>query len=236
MPFCVKDLTVVIANGARIYYLNRSQPPLLTEMVKIYHEKTNDETFLKQALPVLDKEHAFWMAKTSVRITRSGKRYRLNRYNVESHSPRPESYVEDYDTAYLDTGFNATQAERLFSDLATGAETGWDYSSRWTRQKYSHDTSHSYDILRTLETRNVVPVDLNAILWGMESTLAQWHAQYDTHDSEKRSRYYRHRSQHRLEAIEDLLWNEEHGAFYDFNLTGHKQNIEYTPASLYPFW
>ena len=45
-----------VPNAARIYYLNRSQPPFLTMMVKIYVEYTNDTELLHRALPLLEKE------------------------------------------------------------------------------------------------------------------------------------------------------------------------------------
>lgn len=39
-------------NGGRVYYLNRSQPPLLTTMVFNYYEKTNDWNFVTSNLEV----------------------------------------------------------------------------------------------------------------------------------------------------------------------------------------
>jgi neutral trehalase len=42
-------------NGARIYYLNRSQPPLLSEMVQDYFGTTGDFQFLERAVEVLDR-------------------------------------------------------------------------------------------------------------------------------------------------------------------------------------
>ncbi|CAO3591104.1 unnamed protein product [Absidia cylindrospora] len=129
-------------NGARIYYLNRSQPPFLTEMVKLYYQETKNVDFLKKALPVLEKEYNFWLKNTTVTIHQGDKKYKLNHYNVENHSPCPESYYEDYNTVYNGTNFTTKQQLDLFSDLATGAETGWDYTSRWTKVKdYTPDTT-----------------------------------------------------------------------------------------------
>lgn len=69
-----------VPNGARIYYKNRSQPPLLSRMVKIYVEHTNDTSILERAVPLLIKEHEFFMNNRSVEITASdGKKYTLNR-------------------------------------------------------------------------------------------------------------------------------------------------------------
>jgi alpha,alpha-trehalase len=46
-----------IPNGARVYYLTRSQPPLLSEMVRYYYKHTNDLDLLRTALPQLETEY-----------------------------------------------------------------------------------------------------------------------------------------------------------------------------------
>ena len=69
-----------VPNGARVYYLNRSQPPLLTLMVESYVKYTNDTSILERALPLLIKEHEFWTNNRTVSITApNGKQYTLNR-------------------------------------------------------------------------------------------------------------------------------------------------------------
>lgn len=70
-------------NGARIYYLNRSQPPLLAQMVKIYVQHTNDTDILERALPLLVKEHEFWMTNRTVEVYINDETFLLNRYEYE---------------------------------------------------------------------------------------------------------------------------------------------------------
>lgn len=67
-----------VPNGARLYYLNRSQPPLLAQMVRTYVEYTNDTSILERALPLLIKEHNFWVQNRTVKITSGGDTYSLN--------------------------------------------------------------------------------------------------------------------------------------------------------------
>lgn len=70
-----------VPNGARIYYKNRSQPPLLSQMVRIYIEHTKDDSILDRALPLLIKEYEFWMNNRTVEVkARDGKTYTLNRH------------------------------------------------------------------------------------------------------------------------------------------------------------
>jgi alpha,alpha-trehalase len=55
-----------IPNGARVYYLTRSQPPFLSEMVKYYFDQTQDDEILQIALPYLEIEYNYWMKTHSV--------------------------------------------------------------------------------------------------------------------------------------------------------------------------
>ena len=74
-----------VPNGARQYYLNRSQPPLLTEMVRVYIEQTDDTSILDRAVPLLIKEYEFWTTNRSVEVKApDGTTYKLNRYAKES--------------------------------------------------------------------------------------------------------------------------------------------------------
>lgn len=60
-------------------------------------------------------------------------------------------------------GPSRPQAARLWRDVASAAESGWDFSSRWFRDGAS---------LATIRTTLVVPADLNAFLLKAESAIA----------------------------------------------------------------
>lgn len=81
-----------IPNGGRIYYTMRSQPPMLTPMVKVYLDETNDVDWLKENLWLLEKEFNFWMTNRTVEVEKNGHNYTLARYYENSSGPRPESY------------------------------------------------------------------------------------------------------------------------------------------------
>ncbi len=156
-----------IPNGNRTYYLSRSQPPFFAAMVGLYAGAT-DST---QALPYLDAleaEHTFWMDGAD-RLA-PGQAYRrvvkfpdgavLNRYWDDVPEPRPEAYREDYE---LGQRVPAARREALYRNLKATAESGWDFSSRWMRDPKD---------LLTLETTDLVPVDLNSLLYHAERTIA----------------------------------------------------------------
>lgn len=84
----------------------------------------------------------------------------LNRYWDDRPEPRPESYREDFELALA---LPAARREGFYRDVRAAAESGWDFSSRWMRDPRD---------LRTLETTELVPVDLNALLYHAERTIA----------------------------------------------------------------
>lgn len=79
-----------IPNGARLYYLNRSQPPLFAQMLYLYVSQTNDTSFLPRAMELVEVEMAWWNTNRTVNVTANGQTYSLHRYDVDNTAPRPE--------------------------------------------------------------------------------------------------------------------------------------------------
>jgi alpha,alpha-trehalase len=157
-----------VPNGNRTYYLSRSQPPYLAAMVGLY-ARAADTASAVRYLGALEREHAFWM-DGAARL-RPGTAHRravrlpdgalLNRYYDDRADPRPESYRED--EALGRTLAEGARQEAFYRNTRAGAESGWDFSSRWMRDPRD---------LRTLETIELAPVDLNALLYHAERTIA----------------------------------------------------------------
>ncbi|KAK4536588.1 hypothetical protein CDCA_CDCA09G2613 [Cyanidium caldarium] len=174
---CVENLLDMVErfgfvpNGARVYYLNRSQPPFLSEMVMALVETAPADVdlaaLLDRALPLLEREYAFFM---NHRLVEMGRGATLNRYHAPSaDGPRPESFREDWQLAE-ECGMMVRgdpRREELFVAITAAAESGWDFSSRWCRDRKS---------LGTIRTHKVVPVCLNSVLLRYELNLARLHA------------------------------------------------------------
>ncbi|PPJ58845.1 hypothetical protein CBER1_08518 [Cercospora berteroae] len=226
-----------VPNGARQYYLNRSQPPVLTLMVQAYVEYTNDTSILERVLPTLEKEHEFWGVNRTVEVDFNGTTYELNHYAVENNQPRPESYIEDYHTAtnasyyaesgiiYPATELNESQIAQLYSDLASGAESGWDYTSRWIGNPQDA-IDDVYFPLRSLNTANIVPVDLNSILYANEAALSEL---YNLTGNSSAAEAWAEIAANRSDAMTAVLWDQEQWGYFDYNLTSSSRQI-YIPA------
>ncbi|XP_041652610.1 trehalase isoform X1 [Cheilinus undulatus] len=215
-----------IPNGGRIYYERRSQPPFLTLMADSYYQATKDEAFLRAALPTLETEYQFWKLNRSVTVTVNGTEHLLNRYHVQVGLPRPESYTDDLELA---EGLTDEQKEQLWMDLKAGAESGWDFTSRW----YTDSDGHNNGTLGSTRTSQILPTDLNALLCLCEKTLASFHRILGDDDSASK---YESAAALRLRAIEAVLWDAERGAWFDYNLVTKSKHSEFYPSNLAPVW
>ncbi|WOL07523.1 putative trehalase [Canna indica] len=198
------DIYGFVLNGARVYYTNRSQPPLLSGMVLEIYEKTGDLEFVKECLPLLLKEHKFWNSEIhKVDIQDSqGHMHSVYHYNAMWNKPRPESGTIDKESASKLP--NAAQKRDFYHEVASTAESGWDFSSRWMR--------NSSD-LTTLATTTIIPVDLNAFIYMMESSIAYFaKISGDSSTSET----FLAASKSHLAAIQSIFWNSDMGQWLDY--------------------
>lgn len=198
------DTIGFIPNGNRQYYMSRSQPPFFALMV---NEISADEPqkALKY-LPSLEKEYAYWMQDNKI-VQVDG--MTLNRYFDTGKTPRPESHREDYELAQdLST---QEEKEALYSNLRTGAMSGWDYSSRWFADNQN---------LASIEVVDILPVDLNCLLYSLEKTLAKT---YHLNGDNIKGELYEQKAQTRKKAIQTLFWNNTSQFFEDYHYI-HKRH------------
>lgn len=216
-----------IPNGSRVYYAERSQPPLLTAMVDKYIKATNDLNWLKQNLPTLEEELTFWATKRIVNATKDNKTYTLLRYFAESKGPRPESYVEDYE--YASEIRDDSKQQTFYTNLKSAAESGWDFSSRWFFDENSSNVGNLSDI----HTIKIIPVDLNSIYAGALETMGDLNNLLHNKKSAKKwwmlAQYWRM-------AIDNVLWDPEDGIWYDYNLETSRYRKGFFPSNVAPLW
>uniref|UniRef100_A0A8D1CDY5 Trehalase n=1 Tax=Sus scrofa TaxID=9823 RepID=A0A8D1CDY5_PIG len=213
-----------VPNGARVYYLQRSQPPLLSLMMERYVTQANDTAFLRDNLETLALELDFWTKNRSISVSSGGKSYVLNRYHVPYGGPRPESYSKD---AELAATLSEGDHEALWAELKAGAESGWDFSSRWFVGGPNPDS------LSSIRTSKLVPVDLNAFLCQAEELMSNF---YSRLGNDSQAEKYRNLRAQRMAAMKDILWDEEKGAWFDYDLENGKKNLEFYPSNLAPLW
>jgi alpha,alpha-trehalase len=218
-----------IPNGNRSYYIGRSQPPFFALMVQLLADIKGAE-ILAQYRPFLIKEHQFWTKngdKLSTKRPKSDRSLRLlrggilNRYYDENDTPRPESYREDIELSHQSPQNPTT----LFRHLRAGAESGWDYSSRWFLN--DHDFS-------SIHTTHIAPVDLNCLLYFLEKTIAKSYENDPTTEGSKN--YYEAKAETRAKTILKFCWNNETGFFYDYDAHNQQQKKVLSLAGVFPLF
>jgi alpha,alpha-trehalase len=199
-----------IPNGNRTYYLGRSQPPFFAAMVGLY-AKAADTTKALSYLDAMKAEHAFWMDGADK--LKPGQAYRrvvmmpegvaLNRYWDDLPGPRPEAYRPDYQVAQA---LPDSARAQFYRNARAAAESGWDFSSRWMR-----DPSD----LKTLETTELIPIDLNSLLYNEERTIAALHAFRKSPGDSAAAARYNQSAERRRQSLLTAAFESADGYFYD---------------------
>ncbi len=229
------DTVGFIPNGNRTYYLSRSQPPFFALMVNVLAE-IKGQAILLQYRRQLEKEYAFWMdgekeeaapplqvaAPLSVhrRIVRLPDGSILNRYWDDHPAPRPEAYAEDVHTAR----HSMHEAEAVYRNIRAAAESGWDFSSRWFADGQR---------LETARTTDLIPVDLNCLLYYLEKTLVHTYRQLPDHTPVE---VMKDRARLRKEAIQRHCWDESAGFYFDHDPTTGTNTGRWTLAAAFPLF
>ena len=216
-----------IPNGSRSYYLSRSQPPFFAFMVELVAERDGESVY-RTYLPQLKREHAYWMegqdglanGAAHRRVVRLADGALLNRYWDDRDTPRDESYREDVETARQ----SARPAAEVYRDLRAAAESGWDFSSRWLKDGVT---------LATIRTTELIPPDLNSLLYKLEQTIAKGCA---LSADQACTAGMVARASARRSAMTRYLWNAELGAFTDYDWPRAVQERAITAATLYPLF
>jgi alpha,alpha-trehalase len=216
-----------VPNGARTYYLSRSQPPFFFAMVGLLSKEDPAASYARY-LPQLEREYAFWMRDSQGLAPGSARRHVvalsngaiLNRYWDDRDTPRDEAYAQDVELA----GQSQRPAKEVFRDIRAAAESGWDFGSRW----FANPRDRS-----TIDTTEVVPVDLNSLLFGLENAIRLG---CERRANEACARNFARRAAARRAAIDRYLWDPGQGAYLDYRWTRAERIVRVSAAALYPLF
>lgn len=219
-----------IPTANRSYLLSRSQPPFFSHMVRLLESKRGKKV-LREYLPYLTTEYRFWMKGRSKLDATEHKAYRrvvelpngslMNRYYDNKTTPRPESLNEDIETA---ENSGRRDSSRLYLHIRAAAESGWDFSSRWFMDPLD---------IKTIHTADIIPVDLNCLLYHLEETIADG---YKASFNFVKARQFRMKAKNRREAIQEYLWSESEGFYKDYNFHHGKFTTINSLAGVFPLY
>lgn len=210
-----------IPNGNRTYFLSRSQPPFFSSMIELLATHKNNSIYAVYQ-SALQKEYDYWMDETegTQHEVKMPDGCILNRYYDMQDTPRPESYFQDRTLSKEHTG----DLRLLYSDLRAACESGWDFSGRWFKDGKTFDT---------IQTTNLIPVDLNCLLYHLESSLS---ISYRQTENIIQADLYAKKAAMRKAGINKYFYDEADGWYYDYNISEKNINNQKTLAGITPFF
>lgn len=209
-----------IPNGCRSYYLSRSQPPYYAMMVELLAEIKGKEIY-KEYVESLQLEYEYWTDKSAPtqHLVKLENGDELTRFWDQLDKPRQESYFEDFTLVN-----GRPDAARVYRDLRSGAESGWDFTSRWFKE--TND-------LGSIRQTDILPVDLNCLMYFLEKTLG---VAYEISGNATLSATYQKKAESRAKAIVKYFYNPEDGWYYDYVISEKKLSTVKSIAGITPFF
>ena len=199
-------------NGNRTYYLNRSQPPFLSQMVRELFEVTQDVKWLGEcACPALEREYTFWTEK---RAAPSG----LNRYGCDLTNDEDYLDIAEYFAKRIARPLPDDRATRIEwgKSMMALAESGWDCTSRFALNAHEH-----------------IPADLNSLLYLLENNMAYFATVLKKRDD---AEWWASRAEARKRTITERLWDDDRGVFCDRHIGSDRLNHLVSVAAFYPLF
>lgn len=230
-----------ILNANRSYYLTRTQPPFMSSFVREVYEamKEKDLGWLKKALEAAIKEYnQVWMEEGK-RLTKNG----LNRYLAEGTRIPPETEKKHFEKVLKKHADKHQIPVRQFEEKYQNGEI----KDPVLDQYFVHDRTvreSGHDTTWRLENRAAFlnTVDLNSLLYKYEKDFehliatyfngelkASWGTAYSAH-------YWKEKAQLRKKLMNNYLWNEAEGSFFDFNFKKATQTGYISATNFYPLW
>ena len=227
-----------ILNANRSYYLTRTQPPFYSSLILEVYEHTQDKVWLKQHLSTGIKEYeTVWMVPGK-RLTEN----KLNRYLAEGLGRPPEAetghFHHEIGPHAKKAGMDVATYEKLYAKGEIENKELDDYflHDRSVRES-GHDTS--YRLEGICAYLNVV--ELNAFLYKYECDFAdiierEFQGNFHYNGSDYTPSYWRKKAEDRKKKVDEFLWNDDKGLYFDYNHKEKKQT-EFVSATLFtPLW
>lgn len=221
-----------IPTANRSYFLSRSQPPVFALMVQLLARHRGLTRTHLEYLPYLVTEYRFWMRgrnkaraqehRSLARVVEIEDGVYMNRYYDNKSTPRPESLREDIETA--EEVESLRQPDRLYLHLRAAAESGWDFSSRWFHDP--HD-------IRTIHTADIIPVDLNCLVYELERTIAE---SYSLMKNRPLAEKFERLAKQRAAAINKYCWSDQEMCYVDYNFHTKSATNTISLAMVFPLF
>jgi alpha,alpha-trehalase len=228
-----------ILNANRSYFINRSQPPFISQMVLNVYKQTGDKAWLQKALPSVEKHYAYWT--TGGHIIPSGPAAGLSRYFAYGEGPALEvvqgevengknhyDKIKEFYRTHPVPDYDVNQ----YYDAKTDQLTPAFYKADRTMRESGFDPSNRFGPFN-IDITNYVPVCLNSLLYKMEKDMAEM---YKTLDNPTSAAHMDKMAENRKDRMNRVLWSDRHGMYQDYNFKTDQQRHYPYATMFFPMW
>ena len=208
-------------NGNRTYYLNNSQPPFFSRMVRDIYAKTGEKEWIKEMYPAIVIEHKFWQTR---RVTKSG----LNRYSGEFKDEAAKVELSGWFFKRMNMlpVKDPKAAARWGECYRSFGESGWDCNSRFAMTDWDIPNRFGFN------PQDHDWLDLNSLLYGMETDLAFFAKELGNGDEAK----WLECAADRKAIMNKVMWDEKLGRFCDHDFLKDLRHEFVSVAQFYPMF
>ncbi|NQX76991.1 alpha,alpha-trehalase [Gilvibacter sp.] len=227
-----------ILNANRSYYLTRTQPPFYSSQIREVFEKNKDVQWLASHLATAIKEYeTVWMAPGK-RLTAIG----LNRFLAEGIGITPEAEFGHYDAVlkpYADQA--GLSIEAFIEAYANGSIINSELDAYFIHDRTVRESGHDTSYRIEGRCADMALVELNAFLYKYETDFAELiKSVFDDHfvvgDKVYHSKQFEQAAVKRRDLVDQYLWNESDGVYYDYDVQKQEQVVFNSATALTPLW
>lgn len=232
-----------ILNANRSYYLCRSQPPFLTDMALRVYDKIKHTSgaldFLEMAVKAAIKEyHNVWVCEPRLDKTTG-----LSRYRPDGKGIPPETEASHFHQLLVPFAKRYHLSLEEFQEKYNSGEIEepildeYFLHDRGVRES-GHDTSYRLEGV----CADLATIDLNSLLYKYEVDIsyiirAKFDDKLDMGDGNvETSAIWDRRYKKRKIIMDELMWNEEEGMFFDYDTKVQKRSSYETATTFWAMW
>jgi alpha,alpha-trehalase len=226
-----------VLNSNRSYHLDRSQPPLVSQMVLAIYRKTSDRRWLAKAVKTIEKDHQFWNSFPHL-IESIG----LSRYYATSNKPGIEIIHSEIDELGRDHYYRVKEyfkthsvhdyrISKFYDKKKDVLKPGFYTADRSARES-GFDPSNRYGPFGA-GTPSYASICLNSLLYQMELDLSEIHQILG--DQALRNEW-NERAVKRSIKVNHYCWDEDLGYYFDYDADRKMMRPYIFATTFYPLW
>jgi len=226
-----------LLNANRSYQLDRSHPPLLTQMILAVYERILDKDWLEEHREDCNSFYNFWTSSAH-----SIPDVDLSRYYAKSMRPAPEVVYSEVDHLGRNHYQRVKEYYRLHRIQAYDVRRYYNfrkdtlkplfYRADRSARESGFDPSSKYGPLNA-DIVNHAPICLNSLLYQMELDLSKIHSLLG---KEQEAKKWREQATHRAAVINYYCWDEDLGYYFDYNFVMERTRPYIFATTFYPLW